>query len=139
MVLHTSNALFIIRCITKYLIEIENETVFLEQMNFQPDKIKTESEQDAENVKSNNDNSTDSSTASPKRMYNPNKNNQMWKSRPNHESTLLDSQENSIGYESDSNLPQNTDPSNSKEKKDENILYLLLKNILQLCTEIPVK
>lgn len=138
MVLQTSNALFIIRCLTKYMIEIENETILLDQMNFRPDKLKAESGQNAENLKSNNGNSTDSSTASPKRLYNPNKNYRMWKSRPSHESTLLDSQENSIGYESDSDLAQ-IDPSDSKEKKDENILYLLLKSILQLCTEIPVK
>jgi hypothetical protein len=31
--MQTTNALFIIRCFTKYLIEIENEAAFLEQLN----------------------------------------------------------------------------------------------------------
>ncbi|RMZ94589.1 dymeclin isoform X1 [Brachionus plicatilis] len=143
MVLHTSNALFIIRCITKYMIEIENEAVLLEQINFRPDEFKAESEKNPElngdGLKNQNDYSTDSSTASPKRIYNPNKNYRMWKSRPSHESTLLDSQENSMGYESDSDAPQNVDRSESNAKNTENILYLLIKSILQLCTEIPVK
>jgi len=33
MILQTSNALLLIRCFTKYIIEIENETSLLEQIN----------------------------------------------------------------------------------------------------------
>lgn len=33
MVLHTSNLLLIIRCFTKYIIEIENESALLDQLN----------------------------------------------------------------------------------------------------------
>lgn len=36
MTLQTSNALLLIRCFTKYLIEIENEAALLEQINFKP-------------------------------------------------------------------------------------------------------
>lgn len=141
MILQTSNALFIIRCITKYMIEIESEAILLEQMNFRSEEVKLEqnSGENSENPKSQNDYSTDSSTASPKRLYNPNKNYRKWKSTPNHESNLLDSQENSIGYESDSDMPQNNNLSVNDAKKNENILYLLIKNILQLCTDVPVK
>jgi hypothetical protein len=33
MTLQTSNALLLIRCFTKYIIEIENESTLLEQIN----------------------------------------------------------------------------------------------------------
>lgn len=36
MTLQTANGLMLIRCYTKYLIEIENESALLEQMNFKP-------------------------------------------------------------------------------------------------------
>lgn len=50
MSLQTANALLLIRCYTKYLIEIENEAALLEQINFrhvptvsdvQPSKFKS--------------------------------------------------------------------------------------------------
>ncbi len=36
MTMQTANALFIIRCFTKYIIQIENESALLEQINRKP-------------------------------------------------------------------------------------------------------
>lgn len=43
MTLQTANSLLIIRCFTKYIIEIENETAFLEQINAKPLVVTAES------------------------------------------------------------------------------------------------
>ena len=42
MALQTSNLLLLIRCFTKYIIEIENESALLEQLNVKPPKVVTE-------------------------------------------------------------------------------------------------
>ena len=36
MIMQTANALLLIRCFTKYIIEIENECALLEQINAKP-------------------------------------------------------------------------------------------------------
>ena len=42
MALQTYNLLLLIRCFTKYIIEIENESALLEQLNVKPPKVVTD-------------------------------------------------------------------------------------------------
>lgn len=44
MTLQTTNAVMLIRCFTKYLIEIENEAALLEQINFKAVSSLTDSQ-----------------------------------------------------------------------------------------------
>lgn len=44
MTLQTTNAVMLIRCFTKYLIEIENEAALLEQINFKAISSLTDSQ-----------------------------------------------------------------------------------------------
>lgn len=138
--LQTANALLIIRCFTKYIIEIENETTLLEHMNYKPGEIKKiELASNLELKKNSVDYSTDSSATSPKRYFNPNKNYRSVKPKQNIESNLLDSQDNSVEFDSDEfeSIPVNT--SQSGLSKSDDILYLLIKNIFQICIEVPIK
>ena len=44
MTLQTANLLLLIRCFTKYIIEIENENALLEQLNFTPLSAKNQTD-----------------------------------------------------------------------------------------------
>jgi hypothetical protein len=116
MALQTSNILLIIRCFTKYIIEIENENALMEQLNTKNSAI-SNSESAANNQ------SSSSSNASPLR-------------------NKTQSRENSVN-ENDSDpdsVQTNFVNENSEDKNNENdILYQLVKNIFEICIEIPVE
>ena len=118
MALQTSNILLIIRCFTKYIIEIENENALMEQLN-----VKNSPISNVESANNKNDQSSSSSNASPLRHK-------------------KQSRENSLN-ENDSDpdsVQTNFVNENVEDKTNENdILYQLVKNIFELCIDVPVE
>lgn len=156
MTLQTSNALLIIRSFTKYIIEIENETALLEQMNHKPQldlnspapASTLEQDQEADilnqmsdlNIKKQSaEFSTGSPNASPRRIYNSNRRfyRQNINSQKQAQSQDEDTRENSIEIENDSD--SDSIPSSPSANKTGDILYQLIRNIFQICIDVPVR
>ena len=115
MALQTANALLIIRSFTKYIIEIENESALLEQLNARPSTSSQASNE----------------SQSPQRLLKD------LTLRPKLDRD--DSQE-----QADSGGSGEADSVNNfqlqRTEGDENEpLYMLITNILQLCIQVPVE
>jgi hypothetical protein len=118
MALQTSNILLIIRCFTKYIIEIENENALMEQLNTKNSTISN-----SESTNNKNDQSSSSSNGSPLRHK-------------------TQSRENSLNEnESDPDLVQTNfvNEKNEDSNNENDILHELVKNIFELCIDIPVE
>jgi len=165
MSLQTANALLLIRCYTKYLIEIENEAALLEQINFrhvptvsdvQPNDSVSCTASGAESVAHETDqgaaakkqqqpqqqqrsvdvSSSSSVNTSPRRLYNQNK---VFRARTSKQQPQ-DSQEESL--ENDSDLDSTVCANNSsdvKYNKDDDVVYQLVKAIFLVCIHVPVE
>lgn len=117
MALQTANALLIIRSFTKYIIEIENESALLEQLNAKP----------ANWAPPPQASSGADSSSSPQRLLK----NLTIQPRIERE----DSQEQNDG-EADS---VNNFQLQKAEGDDNEPLYMLITSILQLCIQVPVE
>lgn len=127
MVLQTTNALLLIRCFTKYIVEIENENALLEQLN-----AKSYDSSSSSDLKGD-ESPINSSRLKSTRAHNMNK------SKSQDGSVKENSSENSV-VENDSDLESSTANSFIIKNNDENhVLYQLIKNIFELCIEIQVQ
>jgi hypothetical protein len=135
MTLQTGNALLLIRCFTKYIIEIENEAALLEQLNIKHTSPQSDSGHASDSLKSQppnqpTDMSSSSSNASPKRNISTSANNKNRYTYRDYSDSLEESAEN----DSDPDLTIN-----SSKSHDENILFQLIRHLFELCIEVPVE
>ena len=130
--LQTTNALLIIRCFTKYIIEIENETALLDQLNAKSssssatESLPPSNEEQSESLnksdckKQLNDMSSSSSNASPRRL---NRNRFNYQNKANFE----DSQEEP--NENDSEIDSIAVNNFSNQFKENETLSTLITNL----------
>jgi hypothetical protein len=144
MTLQTGNALLLIRCFTKYMIEIENETALLEQLQIKSPRTDTGSLSDSLNgqPQQNQKNTTtvseavsssSSNNASPKRhrtATNASSGASGDKNRYNYRSDNNDSLEDSAA---------DSDPDLTLHSGEENIMLQLVRHLFELCIEAPVE
>jgi hypothetical protein len=141
MALQTSNILLIIRCFTKYIIEIENENALMEQMNVKYGSTISNSTSNNDDLDAranagklvNDQMSSSSSNASPLR--------QTSKTAQIHKEAAINSRENSLNEndsDPDSVQTRFVNDNNESENKSD-VLYQLIKNIFELCIEVPVE
>jgi hypothetical protein len=134
MVLQTTNALLLIRCFTKYIVEIENENALLEQLNNKSYEFSSSNDLKADEsgtVARHGSESPAKASSNSRAQTN--------KSKSQDGSVKENSSENSV-VENDSDLESSAANSFIIKNNDENhVLHQLIKNIFELCIEIPVQ
>ena len=116
--MQTTNALLIIRCFTKYIIEIESENSLLDQLNTR----RNSSESNADEAKRQTTSESSSQSASPHRF-----------NRRKENSPKEDSHEDLNDSEADSIATFNT------KCKENDTLNKLITSLIELCIEVPVE
>ena len=139
MILQTTNALLLIRCFTKYIVEIENENALLEQLNVKAYDFSSSSDLKADGLSTTPRHSSESPVNSPRLKPASHSRTQANKSKSQDGSVKENSSENSV-VENDSDLESSTANSFIIKNNDENhVMYQLIKSIFELCIEIPVQ
>jgi hypothetical protein len=153
MALQTGNALFLIRCFTKHIIEIENETALLEQLNFKFQENQETHRTNNENEKLNNKDSenaanatttelsggSSSSNNSPKRNLRSNKNRYNYYRDDSHEESSMADVDSETDLGNNSSFENKSKSGKGNQQQSEHILFALIKNVFELCIEVPVE